>query len=342
MDCDSARPWLTACRFAARLVRRIGFVSFLAFQLWGCGGGNSSPEQANFSDYYPMTKGIYRAYRFTGPQPDPLGRVGIVMVTGKRTEVLTAGATYNGVASVRTCQEPTFWGDDVASGGSILRMASMLGGLFPIGTMTLGIDGWKVGQTLSSSLTTSLRSNTPPAPTTATVTFQGLEAITVEAGTFRDSMKIDFSLRIDDPSLSFSLTKTQWYARGVGLVKSIGPGGSGDFLRFSETLEMTDYGTLSSPPPQLLSISPSVGPFSVDRFEEGTEVMLTGNFFSSGAQVTFGVLWPATPVTVESPTVIKAVTPFIKRGSIGPGPVDVTVVNADCQVSIKEDAFTFQ
>ncbi len=39
-----------------------------------------------------------------------------------------------------------------------------------------------------------------------------------------------------------------------------------------------------------------------------------------------------------SPTVIKAVAPIASFS----GPVDVTVVNADCQVSVLEDAFTFQ
>jgi hypothetical protein len=80
--------------------------------------------------------------------------------------------------------------------------------------------------------------------------------------------------------------------------------------------------------------------------DQTTEITLTGNFFAPGAQVTFGP-WPAASVTVESPTVIKAVTP--SQGGPGvPGPVtypgtyDVTVTNADCQVALLEDAFTFQ
>jgi len=147
-------------------------------------------------------------------------------------------------------------------------------------------------------------------------------------------MKIDFSLTVDDPNLPFlSVSKTEWYAHGVGLVKSIG-----EVFEFRETLELTDYGTLSSPPPQLLAISPTGS-----AVDQATEVTLTGDDFSSGAQVTFGP-WPAASVTVESPNVIKAVTPTQSIYSSVPvaATVDVTVTNADCQVSLLEDAFTFQ
>jgi hypothetical protein len=148
-------------------------------------------------------------------------------------------------------------------------------------------------------------------------------------------MKVDSSFVLTDPDLAFSSAKTDWYALGLGMVKSIHYGGAvlpGELPHeIVETWELTDHGTLSPPPPQLLSISPSAGPVA-----GGTEVTLTGNFFSSGAQVT---IWQfaARSVTVVSPTEIKAVTP--------PGfsaTLDVTVVNADCQVSIKENAFTFQ
>jgi len=148
-------------------------------------------------------------------------------------------------------------------------------------------------------------------------------------------MKVDSSFVVNDASIAFSSAKTDWYALGLGMVKSIHYGGvvlPGELPHeIVETWDLTGHGTLSSPPPQLLSISPSAGPVA-----GGTEVTLTGNFFSFGAQVTIWQL-AVTSVTVESPTVIKAVTP--------PGfsaTLDVTVVNADCQVSILEDAFTFQ
>jgi hypothetical protein len=287
-----------------------------------------------------MTKGSYRAYQFTGPQSDGFGQ--IAMVIQDRKEASTTGATYNGSASVRTCQPASAWSDDVVSGSSILRVA----GVVPtnhgvVGTMTLGIDGWEVGQSLLSSLDTYLRSDVAPVQTPASVTFRGFEDVKVPAGTFKGTMKIDFSLVIDDPlsDLDFSITRTQWYARNVGLVKSIGTGGSGVFQQYQETLELTDYGKLPSPPPQLLTISPTGSPV-----DQATEVTLTGEDFSSGAQVTFGP-WPAASVTVESPTVIRAVTPtHIAPFGTSPsaGTYDLMVTTADCQVSLLEDAFTFQ
>jgi hypothetical protein len=355
MDRNRAVSCLTVFSPGARWVRRIGLVSFLAFQLWGCGGKNSSPERANFSDYFPMTKGTYRTYRVTAPSP--LAVAPATEVTQTVTQVLTSGASYNGLASVRTCRSPLSWSDDVASGNRIIRAATLddyfpllqpepvpnpfvnpgTPGPQPFGPFLLGIDNWEAGQTLSSTVPFSLRSNLPPLEIPLTLTFRDLETITIAGAVFRDSMKVDLSVIVNDPAFAFSFARTDWFARGLGRVKSIlynGPVLPGEpAQQVAETWELTDHGTLSSlsPSPQLLNISPAEGPF-----EGGTEFTLTGKFFSDGAQVTVGTRL-ATSVTVVSPTEMKAVTP---TGPIGPA--DVTVVNEDCQVSLLEDEFTFQ
>jgi hypothetical protein len=207
-------------------------------------------------------------------------------------------------------------------------------GLQPIGPFTLGLDGWIAGNSETSTPSVFLTSTAPPVALIVTVTFQGLETVTVGTQRFEDTMKIDFSEVLPSSFLigQLTVTRTEWYARGLGLVKSIRYGN--DFsgaLQLLETWELADHGTLSSPPPKLLSISPAVGPP-----EGGTTVMLTGELFSPGAEVTIGTA-AATSVIVESPTVVRAVTP-VGRFS----PADVMVVNADCQTSILEDAFTFQ
>lgn len=97
------------------------------------------------------------------------------------------------------------------------------------------------------------------------------------------------------------LVRTGWYGHGIGLVKSIG--GSDSIGIGVEDWGLTAYGTLSAPPPQLLSIAPSLG-----LTGQTTEVTLTGEAYSSEAQVTFG-LSPAAAVTVGSSTTITALTP---------------------------------
>jgi len=173
-----------------------------------------------------------------------------------------------------------------------------------------------------------------PVPVPVAVVFRRREAVTVEGGRFEDSIVVDSSARfviqdLSDPVLEFELAQREWYARGVGLVKLV-YGNSGTTNGPSDW-ELTDHGTLSSPPPKLLSVSPASGALAGE-----TEVILSGEAFAPGAKVMFGG-FPAKSVTVESPTVIRAVTPVLSAG-----PAEVTVANADCQVSILDAGFTFE
>jgi hypothetical protein len=148
-------------------------------------------------------------------------------------------------------------------------------------------------------------------------------------------MKVDSSFVLTDPDLAFSSAKTDWYALGLGMVKSIHYGGAvlpGELPHeIVETWELTDHGTLSPPPPQLLSISPSAGPVA-----GGTEVTLTGNFFS---------LWGAGHDLAVCSQVCHRREPNRNQSSHSTRlqrHARCHGRNADCQVSIKEDAFTFQ
>jgi hypothetical protein len=51
-------------------------------------------------------------------------------------------------------------------------------------------------------------------------TFDGIEAVSTDAGLFPDCMRISYSLHLPDMPTGTAQTETLWFARGVGLVKS--------------------------------------------------------------------------------------------------------------------------
>ncbi len=56
----------------------------------------------------------------------------------------------------------------------------------------------------------------------ATITFAGLEAITVPAGTFRDCARLEIhSQTVDDDEEEDETDLVYWFARGVGIVKAV-------------------------------------------------------------------------------------------------------------------------
>lgn len=82
--------------------------------------------------------------------------------------------------------------------------------------------------------------------------------------------------------------------------------------------------------PVLTDLTPPAGPAGVE-----TQVLLAGDKFQVGALVFFGDQ-PASGVTVESATGIRAITP---KGSVGP--VDVTVTNPDGLSVTKNAGYNF-
>lgn len=89
------------------------------------------------------------------------------------------------------------------------------------------------------------------------------------------------------------------------------------------------YPFVTTPPPTVLSISPTAG-----LTAGGTPVTITGTDFITGATVTIGGV-SATSVVFVSSTTLTAVTPA------GTGTVDVVVTNPDAQFSTLVSAFTY-
>lgn len=295
--------------------RNVALVAILAclLTLSGCGGGgggSSSPPSlpVDFSDYYPLTKGTSLDYDVT-----PAG--GGVAATVSQT--WTSGLTYNGQTTVRTCESPLEWEDEAYVSGKTLTYA-FSDDTGTIGTLDVpiiyGIDNWQAGQTVTSNATVSYGGSSYPFK--AEVTYIGIESITVAAGTFPDSIKVNFS--INDGVLS----GTSWFANGIGLVRETYSDG--------EVWELTSNNILPALEPLLLSIVPSSGS------ENGRSLItLTGAEVLNGASMTIGGKLTASIGIIDSAS-IMAVTP---PGTLGP--VDVTVINPDCQVAHIEDGFTF-
>lgn len=297
----------------------MALILIIFFVVVGCGkdegGGGGAPasetKPANFSEYYPLTKGTFRTYQITEPGAE----------TTTLTQAWTSGATHSGQASVRTCESPLEWEDQTHVGGQTLSFAFSVGedGLVTLDKpFVIGIDNWQPGQTVSTTGSLSLGGFS--FPVTTSVTFRRIESVSVPAGVFSDSMRVDFSLSIGDEEVSAG---TEWYAREVGLVKSIDSDG--------ETWELTTHGTLPSPPPALLNIEPPAGNVNGKNL-----VGLTGRDFQSGASVTIGERLAASVGVLDS-TSIMVVTPPGKSG-----PNSVAVVNPDCQVALIDKGFKFE
>ncbi len=92
-----------------------------------------------------------------------------------------------------------------------------------------------------------------------------------------------------------------------------------------------DNVSVMAAPPTLFSINPTNGPIT-----GGTTVGISGFGFESLAQVAFGSV-AATSVTFNSTTNLTVVT----AASLNPGPVNVTVSNADGQTAVLTNAFFF-
>ena len=297
----------------------VALVAILAclLALTGCGGGGGggssspppSPPPVDFSDYYPLTKGTSLDYDVT-----PAG--GGVAATVSQT--WTSGLTYNGQTTVRTCESPLEWEDEAYVNGQNITYA-FSDDTGTIGTLDVpiiyGIDNWQVGQTVASSATVSYGASSYPFK--AEVTYIGIESITVAAGTFSDSIKVNFSLN------DGALTGTSWFAKDVGLVKETHSDG--------ELWELTTNNTLPSIAPSLLNVSPQAG-----ATDGGNLVTLTGTNFQYGANITIGNKLGSSVLVNNT----DSATTFIPAGSLGT--TDIAIVNPDCQVAIIEDQFEYR
>lgn len=305
-----------------------------SLSITACSGSGGSGTSVNFSEYLPLNKGTSFTYRVTESQG-----------TRTFTKVATTGAMYDSLdqRSVRTCESALNWQD----------IAHMDGGTYLLGfssefedfvnyvvldkPILIGMENWSIGQSLPDLLTfipflapklkSAFASHRDERG--VKIIFTAIESVTVPAGTFADTMRIEaiFNLGVEEGGPSFlqdgEVIETSWYAKDVGLIKRQYFNG--------DVFELTSYGFLPDPPPALSAIQPKSG-----ADEGGSLIHLTGEQFRPGAIVTIGGK-RASSTFVEGSTALSS---FIPSGSLGPA--DVAVTNPDCQVAILDEGLEYQ
>ena len=280
----------------------------------GGGGGTASnppappPSTVNFSDYYPLTKGTTRTYDVSIPGS------GISSVTW----TWTSGLTYNNQVSVRSCESPLEWEDQAYVDGQIVSYAfSDDAGIIGISDvpLILGKDTWQIGQTITTDTNVSYRGISAPFKFEAT--FNGIESVSVPAGTFSDSMRVDFSVN------DGLVTGTSWYARDIGSIREVYSDG--------QIWELTSNSTLPLLAPSILNVSPLAG-----ATEGGNLITLSGTNFEFGAEILIGNKLGSS-VLVHDP---GSTTAFIPTGDLGT--TYIGIVNPDCQAAFLEDQFEYK
>ncbi len=299
---------------AKRRLFLVGGLALILLLLAGCGGGGGSgpkvskPPPINYSDYYPLTKGTSRSYDVTLAGT----------ASGTKTQVWTNGLTYNGQATVRTCESATEWEDEAYVNGQTLSygLADETGTLVSSSPPIVnGIDNWEAGRTITTS--GNLNFGGISTPFKFAITYAARETVTVPAGTFADSVRLDFSVN------DGLLTGSAWYALGVGGIKSSDSDG--------EVWVLTRSDVLSAAAPTITALTPNAG--AVDG---GNLLALTGSNFQSSAQLTIANKL-ASSVLINGANNISG---FIPAGELGGA--DVAIVNPDCQVAITEGLFEYK
>jgi hypothetical protein len=164
----------------------------------------------NMADYFPLDQGDTWNYQR------------LSSATGSSTVNLTvsgsttiAGQLYaNVVRTPSTWIQIEYW--QVAADG--LRRGGELGdeGQLTLDPPLLVPSNLAVGQTILGSTTPSL-DGVVQEPLTFTITFTGVETVTVPAGTFPNCLKLDVRLQASDQPGPDQLTL--WFAKGVGKVR---------------------------------------------------------------------------------------------------------------------------
>lgn len=200
--------------------------------------------------YMPVIAGAMWTYKLTGPVPDTYTHSITTVEADGFTEqdVFGTGVTRQGKW---TCDNGNLIALNPSGGSSAsvetegmtseFQTTSLEGVTLPA-SINPG-DSWT--QSITIEGTQTLNDTTIPSKnqTTSTCTASGVESVTVEAGTF-DAMRVDcqntmiITITMNNSPIETSLTfnATNWYAKDVGLVKTVSTGENLD-----STIELVSY-----------------------------------------------------------------------------------------------------
>ena len=201
--------------------------------------------------YMPIVVGATWNYKLTGPLPDTFTHsiLSVDESSFVEQDVFAAGVTRQGTWN---CENGSLIALDPPSGASanvntennvsVDFETKDLSGVTIPAAINAG-DTWSQSLTLEGTQTINGTSFPASNQLTSDCKAIGMESVTVEAGTF-DAMRVEcqttmnLSLSMGDVPIqnTLNLTGTNWYAEGVGLVKTLTTG-----LGFDSTTELISY-----------------------------------------------------------------------------------------------------
>lgn len=211
---------------------------------------SSGSSGACANPYMPVVPGATWNYKLTGPLPDTFTHT-ILSAEGNsfvEQDVFNSGVTRQGTWN---CENGNLIALNPPSGSSgtvnaenvsVDLQTTALSGVTLPATINAG-DTWSQSLTLEGTQTVNGTAYPASNQLTSDCKAIGMESVTVEAGTF-DAMRVEcqttmkISLKMGDTPIenTLNLTGTNWYAQGVGLVKTFTGG-----LGFDSTVELVSY-----------------------------------------------------------------------------------------------------
>ena len=201
--------------------------------------------------YMPVVPGATWNYRLTGPLADTFTHsiVSVESSSFVEQDVFAAGVTRQGTWN---CENGNLIALDPPSGASanvntennvsVDFETKDLSGVTIPAAINAG-DSWSQSLTLEGTQTINGTSFPAGNQLTSDCKAIGIESVTVEAGTF-DAMRVEcqttmnISIAMGDVPIqsTLDLTGTNWYAEGVGLIKTLTTG-----MGFDSTTELVAY-----------------------------------------------------------------------------------------------------
>jgi len=200
--------------------------------------------------YLPVIAGASWSYKLTGPIPDTFTHTILSVESNSFVEqdVFGTGVTRAGKwncdnGNLIALNPPTGSSGTVsAENVSVDFQTKDLSGITLPATMNAG-DTWSQSLTLEGTETINGTAFPASNQLTSNCKATGTESVTVEAGTFdamrvecETTMKISIKLGATPTETTLNLVGTNWYVRGIGLVKTLTTG-----LGLDSTTELVSY-----------------------------------------------------------------------------------------------------
>ena len=213
-------------------------VDITSFIIAASATGQTSQGPGDIGNYFPFDQGSTWVYQgteesggITTPYANTLQIIGTKLINGITTTIFhETNSSNTGVDSedylAKSNQTITYYGNNVATDFLTPQVGTYRQYVFPLGLNSSFEAINKSGLTWPDILGDG-DGKSETFSINATVTVAGFETIAVTAGTYANAAKIVSNVTIsailsaDGTTATETITLTEWYAPGVGLVKSI-------------------------------------------------------------------------------------------------------------------------